>query len=297
MKSPLNARSNVAEALVSKGYATVVKYKAGEEHKSSQYDALYAAEQRAIEGKKGMHKDQSEWPQHRIMDTTTNKDLGKQFFSFLQRHQRLDAVCDHVIHGGRLKLYIPKQNTVIIVLLAGVKVPRTARPGEPGEPGAAEALAYTRDLCLQRNVEVTVDSMDKGGNYMGTVWANHQNVALGLVENGLAATNFAADRLPYASELFAAEQQAQARRVGVCRVVLHVAFPMQCVTVLSEALFLLLLAAVLIASEHLRFACFGPLSLSHSFRPSYSASTCINVYMLTCARPFLRTFADLEGLC
>lgn len=208
---------NVAEALVSKGYATVVKYKPGDEMRSSQYDALYAAEQRAIEGKKGVHKDPADWPQIRINDTTNNKELAKQFLPFLQRHQRLDAVCDHVVHGGRVKLFIPKQNAIVMVLLAGIQVPRTARTAsETAEPMAAEALAYTRDACLQRNVEVSIDSMDKGGNYMGTIYVDHRNLALGLVEHGLASAHHTADRLPYGSELFAAEKSAQARRIGVC---------------------------------------------------------------------------------
>jgi staphylococcal nuclease domain-containing protein 1 len=58
---------NVAEALVSKGYATVVKYKPGDEMRSSQYDALYSAEQRAIEAKKGVHKDPADWPVMRVV--------------------------------------------------------------------------------------------------------------------------------------------------------------------------------------------------------------------------------------
>jgi staphylococcal nuclease domain-containing protein 1 len=149
-------------------------------------------------------------------DTTTNKELAKQFLPFLQRHQRLEAVCDHVVHGGRVKLFVPKQNAVIMVVLAGVQVPRTPRQGEQPEPGAAEALLFTRERCLQRTVEVSVDSMDKMGSYIGTIWADHQNLALGLVEHGLASAHFTADRLPYGHELFAAEKQAQARRIGVC---------------------------------------------------------------------------------
>lgn len=148
-------------------------------------------------------------------DTTSNKELAKQFLPFLQRHQRLEAVCDHVIHGGRVKLFVPKQNAVIMVVLAGVQVPRTARPGEQGDAYAAEALQYTRERCLQRTIEVSVDGMDKAGNYVGTIWADHQNLALGLVEHGFASAHFTADRLPYGHELFAAEKQAQARRIGV----------------------------------------------------------------------------------
>lgn len=200
---------------MSKGYATVVKYKPGDEMKSSQYDALYAAEQRAVEGKKGLHKDPADWPVNRITDTTVSKDAAKNFFPFLQRSSRMEAVCDYVVHGGRIKLHVPKHNAVFVVLLAGVSVPRTARAGEEAEPFAAEAMAYTREHCLQRNVEVTVESMDKAGNYVGTVWVNHRNLALSLVEHGFASAHFTADRLPYGADLFAAEKRAKDARMGV----------------------------------------------------------------------------------
>lgn len=45
---------NVAELVVARGFATVVRHRDFEE-RSSYYDALLAAESRAIVGKKGMH--------------------------------------------------------------------------------------------------------------------------------------------------------------------------------------------------------------------------------------------------
>lgn len=45
---------NVAELLVARGYATVVRHRDFEE-RSNFYDALLSAESRALSGKKGMH--------------------------------------------------------------------------------------------------------------------------------------------------------------------------------------------------------------------------------------------------
>lgn len=45
---------NIAELLVARGYATVVRHRDFEE-RSNYYDALLSAESRAISGKKGMH--------------------------------------------------------------------------------------------------------------------------------------------------------------------------------------------------------------------------------------------------
>merc|ERR1711936_464517 len=46
---------NVAEALVSKGYASCVRYSADNDQRSSKYDDLLAAEDKAQKSNKGMH--------------------------------------------------------------------------------------------------------------------------------------------------------------------------------------------------------------------------------------------------
>lgn len=44
---------NVAEAIVSKGLATVIRYRQDDDQRSSRYDELLAAETQAIKGSKG----------------------------------------------------------------------------------------------------------------------------------------------------------------------------------------------------------------------------------------------------
>merc|ERR1712055_416925 len=56
---------NVAEALVSKGLATVVRYAADNDQRSSKYDDLLAAEDKAMKSKKGMHQGKNT-PTHRV---------------------------------------------------------------------------------------------------------------------------------------------------------------------------------------------------------------------------------------
>lgn len=46
---------NVAEALVSKGLATVVKYRLDDDQRSSHYDELLSAEIKANKSQKGLH--------------------------------------------------------------------------------------------------------------------------------------------------------------------------------------------------------------------------------------------------
>ena len=101
---------------------------------------------------------------------------SKQFLPFLQRAGRSEAVVEFVASGSRLRLYIPRETCLITFLLAGITCPRGTRPnlnGAPGvqegEPFGDEALVFTKENCLQHEVEIEVESMDKGGNFIGYV--------------------------------------------------------------------------------------------------------------------------------
>ena len=53
--SLLNFYRNMGEALVSKGLATVVRYRQDDDQRASDYDALLVAEQKAKAAQKGLH--------------------------------------------------------------------------------------------------------------------------------------------------------------------------------------------------------------------------------------------------
>ena len=59
--------SNVAEALVSKGLATVVRYRADDDRRSSQYDRLLAAEKQSEKKGVGVHN-KKEQPIFKVAD-------------------------------------------------------------------------------------------------------------------------------------------------------------------------------------------------------------------------------------
>ena len=58
---------NVAEALVSKGYATVIRYRQDDDQRSSHYDELLAAENRAQKKSVGLHS-KKDAPAHKVAD-------------------------------------------------------------------------------------------------------------------------------------------------------------------------------------------------------------------------------------
>nr|CAG4646827.1 EOG090X01F7 [Megafenestra aurita] len=213
--------ANVAEALVSKGYATVIRYRQDDDQRSSRYDELLAAEMKASKTAKGVH-DKKEAPTHRVADLSGDLAKSKQFLPFLQRAGRSEAVVEFVASGSRLRLYIPRETCLITFLLAGISCPRGTRPNLNGAPGVQEgepfgdaALHFTREHCIQREVEIEVESMDKGGNFIGWLWVDNQNYSVKLVEEGLASVHFTAERSVHYRALQIAEENAKAKKLKI----------------------------------------------------------------------------------
>lgn len=65
--------SNIAEALISKGLATVIRHRGDDDQRSSVYDELLSAEARAIKNSKGLHS-KKEYPLHRVADISGVSD-------------------------------------------------------------------------------------------------------------------------------------------------------------------------------------------------------------------------------
>ncbi|KAM9311355.1 staphylococcal nuclease domain-containing protein 1 [Gastrophryne carolinensis] len=206
---------NIAEALVSKGLATVIRYRQDDDQRSSHYDELLAAEARAIKNAKGLHS-KKEIPIHRVADISGDTQKAKQFLPFLQRAGRSEAIVEYVFSGSRLKLYMPKETCLITFLLAGIECPRGARniPGgvQEGEPFSEEATMYTKELVLQREVEVEVEAMDKAGNFIGWLHVDGVNLSVALVEHALSKVHFTAERSNYYKTLLSAEESAKQKK-------------------------------------------------------------------------------------
>ncbi|KAJ8373795.1 hypothetical protein SKAU_G00043750 [Synaphobranchus kaupii] len=206
---------NIAEALVSKGLATVIRYRQDDDQRSSHYDELLAAEARAIKNAKGLHS-KKEVPIHRVADISGETQKAKQFLPFLQRAGRSEAVVEYVFSGSRLKLYMPKETCLITFLLAGIECPRGSRntPGgqQEAEPFSEEAMLFTKELVLQREVEVEVESMDKAGNFIGWLHIDGGNLSVALVEHALSKVHFTAERSSYYKTLVSGEEASRLRK-------------------------------------------------------------------------------------
>ena len=64
-------------------------------------------------------------------------------------------------------------------------------------------------------VQIEVESCDKGGNFIGWMFIDGMNVSLGLVEKGLSKVHFTAERSKYYQNLMKCEDTAKAAKLNV----------------------------------------------------------------------------------
>ncbi|KAM3380515.1 ribonuclease TUDOR 1 [Capsicum galapagoense] len=199
---------NVAELLVARGFATVVRHRDFEE-RSNYYDALLTAESRGTSGKRGIHSPKEPPVMHVTDLLTASSKKARDFLPFLQRNRRMSAVVEYVLSGHRFKLFIPKETCSIAFSVSGVRCPGR------GEPYSEEAIALMRRKIMQRDVEIEVETVDRTGTFIGTIWESRSNVAVTLLEAGLARlqTSFGTDRIAEVHLLMQAEQAAKRQKL------------------------------------------------------------------------------------
>ena len=209
---------DVAEMLVLRGLPSVTRHR---ETRSARqrYDDLVAAEQRAAKAKKGIQNRDKEAPTHHVNDISQNAQKARQFLPFLQRAGKSHGVVDYVVNGHRAKISIPKESAVISFALAGVRCPQGPRGDAPGEPFAAEALRHARRRCMQRDVEIEVDAVDKTGAFSAACGSSNPAAAASTsardAPQGLGSIHpmFVPERHP-GGEILRDAQEAAGARAG-----------------------------------------------------------------------------------
>ncbi|XP_044504152.1 ribonuclease TUDOR 1-like [Mangifera indica] len=201
---------NVAELVVSRGFGNIIKHRDFEE-RSNYYDALLAAESRASAGKKGVYSSKDPPVMHITDLTTASVKKARDFLPFLQRSRRIPAIVEYVLSGHRFKLLIPKETCSIAFSFSGVRCPGR------GESYSEEAIALMRRKILQRDVEIEVETVDRTGTFLGSLWESRTNMAVTLLEAGLAKlqTSFGSDRIPEAHLLEQAERSAKSQKLKI----------------------------------------------------------------------------------
>ena len=62
---------------------------------------------------------------------------------------------------------------------------------------------------MQREVEIEVESIDKGGNFIGWCFIDNTNLSVALVEEGFASSHFTAERSNYGRLIAIAEVRSK----------------------------------------------------------------------------------------
>lgn len=203
---------NIAEQLVMRGLATVVKHRADDEKKSSDYDLLLDAEIKAEKGKKGIHG--KEGQSKKVVDLSNDTTKAKSFMPFLVRSglggPRKEGLVEHVYSATRVKVYIYKENCLVNLIIGGINAPKV-NENEYGKRG----FEMVKSLVHQRDVQLNIESMDKVGNYIGYLYYEvekeiFKNISLTLIEAGLATIRDAKD-----STMIKAEEDARNEKKGL----------------------------------------------------------------------------------
>ncbi|KAL8945044.1 MAG: hypothetical protein Q9216_000028 [Gyalolechia sp. 2 TL-2023] len=225
---------NVALMLIEAGYASVIRHRKDDsqqqhpkdrrliapfaDDRSPYYDDLTAAEEAAQSGQKGMWSGKAPATKS-YQDYSESPQKAKIQSSVLQRQKKIPAIVDYVKSGSRFTVLIPRENGKLTFVLSGIRVPRSARnPNEKAEPFGQEAHDFASRRCLQRDVEIDVETTDKQGGFIGVLYINRENFAKLLLEEGYATVHaYSAEQSGHANELFAAEEKAKEARKGIWR--------------------------------------------------------------------------------
>ncbi|KAI1915235.1 hypothetical protein LOZ64_003587 [Ophidiomyces ophidiicola] len=208
--------TNIALALVEAGYASVIRHRRDDDDRSPDYDGLLQAEEVAQKEQRGMWS--SKPPKTKqYQDYSENLQKAKMEASVLQRQKKVPAIVDYVKSGARFTVLIPRDNAKLTFVLSGIRAPKSARnANEASEPFGQEAHDFSSRRCTQRDVEIDVETIDKVGGFIGTLYVNRENFAKVLLEEGLATVHaYSAEQSGHGPELFAAEKKAKEARKGV----------------------------------------------------------------------------------
>lgn len=151
------------------------------------------------------------------IDYSENLQKAKIQASVLQRQKKIAAIVDFVKSGSRFTILIPRENAKLTLVLSGIRAPRSARnPTEKAEPFGQEAHDFAVRRCMQRDVEIDIETTDKVGGFIGILYVNRENFAKLLLLEGLATVHaYSAEQSGNATELFAAEEKAKEGRKGI----------------------------------------------------------------------------------
>jgi endonuclease YncB( thermonuclease family) len=99
------------------------------------------------------------------------------------------------------------------IRLARIDAPEISHFGKPAQPFGKEAGAHLRKILNDKVVNVDIEAIDHYGRSVGTVYLNHQNVNLTMVEDGYAWVY--REYSNGGDDLMMLEKEARRKRIGL----------------------------------------------------------------------------------
>jgi staphylococcal nuclease domain-containing protein 1 len=179
--------SNLALKLCEAGLVSVIRHREDDD-RSPHYDDLLTAEAVAQKAAKGLHCPHGQPSTRRFNDLTAqDPSRASKRLPFLKRQGKMRAVVEYCYNGARFKLFIPKEDTFLNFTISSVQSPSTAGRDREAEPYGDEALAFARATLLQRDVYVEVETCNRGGTFIGSLYYERKkSYAVAVLEAGYA---------------------------------------------------------------------------------------------------------------
>ena len=211
---------SVSADLLEQGFASVVRHKGDDQNRSPEYDELLGLEKIAQSKKVGIWSEKPPRSYNaRVIDASESASRAKQFLPSLQRSKRVHAVTEYLASASRFRLFIPRDNMKCVVVLSGVRTPRVAvKSGTTGEFMGQEALDFANKRLLQRDIEFEVETLDKTGAFVGTIYESKtkESFAKVLLEEGFAHLHeYSAEQSGRYTQYSEATKRARNARKGV----------------------------------------------------------------------------------
>ncbi|GMM49906.1 hypothetical protein DASB73_008640 [Starmerella bacillaris] len=200
---------NAALEVIKAGWATTLRHRRDDLNRSPFYDELQAAEEQAKAANAGIFNPNPK-KQPAIVDASESVVRARAYLATLSRKPKINGIVEVTLGPGRLRILVPSERCVLTAVLTGVRVPRNP------EPFAEEAMQYTLTEWNQRNVQISVNNVDKTGAFTGIIYQGTKSLGNELLERGLATVHEgSANVTGIRNEVEEIQDRAKEARVGL----------------------------------------------------------------------------------
>jgi len=208
---------NLSELIVGQGLATVAPPRADDSF-TKYMKQLTDAEEEAKKKKLGLHSTKTPLNPAKYTDYSQPRQAGKakQFFDFTKNEPIVTGVVEAALSGSLFKIRLDKQNCYILFSLSGIRTYSMEKNVPQYEKFAKEALKFSKEQVLQRDVELDLNSCTPKGLIQGALFVGKKNFSHSLIEQGLAyVESMAKAEQKYAAQYKAIEKIAEDKKIGI----------------------------------------------------------------------------------